>query len=406
VANLAKADPLATVNRISSSQAVPLLQRALLGNDPLLKSLAVLTLARIASVSALPPMSLQASKLEGKTMVVNPKWVDGVSILYPVLKRARSSPMKKPPSDFEVISQGEFDLVFIHGINGHPITTWRVENEETSAPVPVLSKIRERGKIAVEEGYRAYMSYLSDPEKAAKEIEAEEAICWPRDWLPHYLPRARIMTVSYDIALTRWSSSETVPLKQQAAAILQKLRLFGIGEKPLIFIAHSFGGLIVKEMLLLSSKKEEYRDVVEQTKAILFFSTPHRGSPVADLANGPGDLFFRGSSAVTELYPNNWYLHHLNAFLPKVAPSIRTLSVGEIETCFVSSLSSLGYACYHIVPDESSNPNWKGDHHRFIKLPFNHRQVCKPQSVDDTRFQLVLDFLRENAPSSSASDML
>jgi pimeloyl-ACP methyl ester carboxylesterase len=234
--------------------------------------------------------------------------------------------------------------------------------------------------------------------KAADGKKEVFPICWPRDWLPSFVPHARILTVAYDIALTKWSSNETAPLKQQAANVLQKLRLMGVGEKPTIFICHSFGGLIAKEMLHMSHKRPEFEAVLKNTKAIIFFSTPHVGSMLAGYANGPTDLVFRGSPAVIELFPTNWYLHHLNAIFPKIAPQIHTLSIGEIETCFLDGSIIEKYACYHIVPDESANPYWPGDQHRFIKLQYNHRQVCKPENQSDERFQLVIDFLRRHAP--------
>src|SRR5262249_54300165 len=114
-----------------------------------------------------------------------------------------------------------------------------------------------------------------------------------------------------------------------------------------------------------------------------------------------GELVFRSSSAVAELYPTNYYLPHLNSMFPKFAPHVRTLSIGEIETCFMTYLSSLGadkFSCYYIVPDESTNPGYTGEQHEFLKLQYNHRQICKPESQADERFQLVLNFLRQNVP--------
>lgn len=35
--------------------------------------------------------------------------------------------------------------------------------------------------------------------------EIEDTQCWPRDWLPHDCPNARIIAVDYDSFVTRWS---------------------------------------------------------------------------------------------------------------------------------------------------------------------------------------------------------
>ena len=56
--------------------------------------------------------------------------------------------------------------------------------------------------------------------------------------------------------------------------------------RPLIFVAHSLGGLLVKQALVESMKQE--RDGQEHRlhtacSAVIFFGTPHRGSPDASL---------------------------------------------------------------------------------------------------------------------------
>ncbi|KAF6805429.1 hypothetical protein CSOJ01_09504 [Colletotrichum sojae] len=48
-------------------------------------------------------------------------------------------------------------------------------------------------------------------------------------------------------------------------------------ERPLIFVAHSLGGLIVKRMLLLT-ENENYMHIANFTWGVIFFGTPHRGS--------------------------------------------------------------------------------------------------------------------------------
>ncbi|KAL6817502.1 hypothetical protein V8C40DRAFT_281697 [Trichoderma camerunense] len=48
---------------------------------------------------------------------------------------------------------------------------------------------------------------------------------------------------------------------------------------PLIFVGHSFGGIVIKEAL--SSDPEDTQRVLEDTCGIIFLGTPHLGSPVA-----------------------------------------------------------------------------------------------------------------------------
>lgn len=48
----------------------------------------------------------------------------------------------------------------------------------------------------------------------------------------------------------------------------------------LIFVAHSLGGLVVKQALLLASVSlhDRHRKILDATSGIVFFGTPHRGS--------------------------------------------------------------------------------------------------------------------------------
>jgi hypothetical protein len=55
--------------------------------------------------------------------------------------------------------------------------------------------------------------------------------------------------------------------------------------KPIMFIVHSLGGIVVKELLSYadSSREREFLDIVEDTKAVVFMGTPHRGSGAANI---------------------------------------------------------------------------------------------------------------------------
>lgn len=55
---------------------------------------------------------------------------------------------------------------------------------------------------------------------------------------------------------------------------------------PIVFVAHSLGGLILKEALRRSWRAQNYeqdlRTVYDSMAAIIFMGTPHRGSQYAD----------------------------------------------------------------------------------------------------------------------------
>ncbi|CAG2000295.1 unnamed protein product [Fusarium graminearum] len=97
---------------------------------------------------------------------------------------------------------------------------------------------------------------------------------WAGQWPSYAAPVASHLT---SLSLSRWSSwFVTRTLNLRACG------LYGFAAVVLAHAsAHSLGGILVKEMLALSStsKTAEHKDIVESTAAIIFLGTPHRGSP-------------------------------------------------------------------------------------------------------------------------------
>lgn len=112
-------------------------------------------------------------------------------------------------------------------------------------------------------------------------------IFWPRDLLPRECPNSRIIMYGYDTKVTKHMTGATNKnsIFSHAKDLLHALRRSRKVDRPLIFVAHSLGGIIVKEMLAISSTstEKELRDIVGSTASVIFLGTPHRGSPIAAL---------------------------------------------------------------------------------------------------------------------------
>ncbi|KAF8507765.1 hypothetical protein BU17DRAFT_57193, partial [Hysterangium stoloniferum] len=80
---------------------------------------------------------------------------------------------------------------------------------------------------------------------------ADNGVLWLRDLLPEAFPSARILTCGYD-ARTRGpnrSQQTTSDMSVNFVANLSGFRLSNrTNDRPLIFIAHSFGGIILKNV--------------------------------------------------------------------------------------------------------------------------------------------------------------
>jgi hypothetical protein len=106
------------------------------------------------------------------------------------------------------------------------------------------------------------------------------------------------MVWGYDTMVTRGpgQAANKSGLFTHGQNLLYSLSRERTQRKPIIFIAHSLGGNLVKELLSYAdaSKEREFLEIVEDLSAVVFLGTPHRGSDVAHI----GDIARRVVSAL------------------------------------------------------------------------------------------------------------
>ena len=125
------------------------------------------------------------------------------------------------------------DIVAIHGLNGDAYNTWTHKNSRN---------------------------------------------LWLRDELPRDLPGARLYTYGYPSHLL--FSKSKAQIRDYASKLLSCLSIVRVSQeaRPIIFIAHSLGGIVCKQALILAHQNPLYSSILQSTIAILFFGTPHRGA--------------------------------------------------------------------------------------------------------------------------------
>ncbi len=108
---------------------------------------------------------------------------------------------------------------------------------------------------------------------------------WLRDALPHDLPGARVLTYGYDTRLVESNSFQN--LEDVASTFRASLRTAlrsRLPDRPLIFIAHSLGGLVLKQALIqMASGDDAERRIFQSTYGILFFGVPNQGMDISSL---------------------------------------------------------------------------------------------------------------------------
>lgn len=140
----------------------------------------------------------------------------------------------------------------MHGLNGHPKNTWKTEN----------------------------------------------GVYWPTDLLPVSLKneRANVLVYGYnaDVFSASWSREQKHPsdnyIHQHAQTLVTTLVHFrkneGTERNPIIWVAHSLGGILTKRALLYSNDVSSHhhahlRSVFVSTYGIIFLGTPHNGADAA-----------------------------------------------------------------------------------------------------------------------------
>ncbi|KAI1770193.1 hypothetical protein F4818DRAFT_433747 [Hypoxylon cercidicola] len=152
-------------------------------------------------------------------------------------------------------------------------------------------------------------------------------------------------------------------------------------DRPIVFIAHSFGGLLVKKALLLA--KSHSMDVATMTRGIIFLEVPHRGTYTAIAASCLSYLsFFHG-------------------------PSFDKLEYMSFDSTALLDLESEFYDAYVLqhhphekqpyICDVVESRSKRGllRHGIVFTLDTGHQGLDKFQSSSDRNFQVFLSILRQ-----------
>ena len=269
-------------------------------------------------------------------------------------------------------------------------------------------------------GSSASSSASSDDDLPSAPIHASQhsldfETLWPRDWLPESFPSARVTSLGYSTALTMKSTGElhSRPLEERAAEMQEKMEQAAIGRdgRKIIWVVHSMGGLIVKQILLnaaLSAEKDTAAGgsarrtsppspLLANTLGCVFFSTPHAGTWL------PQGVVTQQSLLSSAFYPSYELMDLQNVsklrdlddrFRKHVVEGrgVRALSMGEgLGTPFLHfSRTTQRLINWRFVMPDSSRPSF-GDYLYFPTQ--NHLTICKPKTSRDENYSATRDFI-------------
>lgn len=232
-----------------------------------------------------------------------------------------------------------FDVVFVHGLTGDHDGTWRHENGEY----------------------------------------------WPQ-WIATDFPDINVYSAGYSSSLlASLTKGAGASLSDRATILLDRLATRPTAGRPLVFITHSLGGLIVKMMMRKAEVASTMRkkNISQQTLGVVFIATPHAGAQVANAANAIARL--ATSKSVKELGYANDNLVELSTWFSGWA-NARELPVEAYYEVFKHSGAL-------IVDAVTANPNVKGCDP--VAIEADHVTITKLKTRDVQLYGSVRAFLQD-----------
>ena len=236
------------------------------------------------------------------------------------------------------------DIVFVHGVGGSSHSTWR------------------HGK----EGKPGHFF-------------------WPEE-LGRDLPHCGIWCAGYPAGFTALGKQGMI-IEKRAGNLSQKLANAGLGVRPLFFVTHSMGGLIVKHLIVdsLILPGDDRKRIVSQIHGIVFCGTPHRGSGFSDAARVFGILGGGSQAHVDEMRSNADQLDLLHDKFVEWQRQNPISILSFAENRKLSLTRWLFFATDYgvVVPRASANPGIQGcdifdsddDHLTLVKPRNRHHDV-------------------------------
>uniref|UniRef100_T1JG54 Protein SERAC1 n=1 Tax=Strigamia maritima TaxID=126957 RepID=T1JG54_STRMM len=337
---------------------------------------------------------------------------DGVYVLHPLYRLSANENITA-------------DVVFVHGLTGGAFKTWR-QRDESALPdpvdedkntqgsidaIPVLEKRRDM-QLVMEDMTMISKKHLFPGEEGGVEKKAgnwfknlratsfvpSHTACWPKDWLPVDCPHVRIISVDFDAEVSEWfrkcpGEAEKSTIAMRSYDLLQRLLKAGIGQRPIIWVSHSLGGLLVKKLLVTCNQSSDTHmsRIWRRTKGVVFFSVPHRGSEWANW--GSTERLIMLTQEVQELKYNSTQLIDLHRQFQDIVEAVHLpcLSFGEtLKTKLGLKVEAMFVSPY------SADPGFG----EFITVATDHVNVCKPVNRRSKLYLLVLEFIYENIPHS------
>ncbi|KAF8246560.1 hypothetical protein K440DRAFT_585643, partial [Wilcoxina mikolae CBS 423.85] len=229
----------------------------------------------------------------------------------------------------------------------------------------------------------------------------DRRLFWPGEFLPSDLPQARIHIFGYNanFASTKSNVSNIVDFSKQLLFAMG-FSPCGIGKHPIIFVAHSMGGLVVKKAFMLANQDTSYQNIAKNIRGILFLGTPHRGADSAQTLQNllRVSLSHQPKAYIDDLVKNSSALQDINEDFRHFANRL------ELVSFYETLRTQIGPKTVFVVDKDSAILGYSSEY--SVGVDADHHTICKFSSRQDLGYLSVLSALQkliskgtENAPT-------
>lgn len=144
------------------------------------------------------------------------------------------------------------------------------------------------------------------------QVAGQRVVCWPVHFLTTRFEHLCILSVTYNADAVHGDQDITTTARNLA----RRLRAAGVGDRPVVFVAHSLGGLVMKHLISVvddftrspdSAISASFTRFFNNMRATVFYGTPHGGAPLAD-----NIMVQFGGAMLPILAPFNAQTHDIN----------------------------------------------------------------------------------------------
>ncbi len=215
---------------------------------------------------------------------------------------------------------------------------------------------------------------------------------WPL-WLLEDSDDLNIWTVEYSAPKLKFNGSG-MGIPDHATNILEHiLRMPGLSEGEIIFVCHSLGGLIAKQILRIANDRTSEaaaQEFLGRVSGVAFLATPHLGSDISSFAS---QLIPRLLMRFVLLKPSI-----VAASLNRNDPSLQDLNTwyrawganGNVRQLVLTERKRM-YGVLAVVKPDSADPGLGAA--TVIPIEVNHENICKPVDKEDEIYKHIKGFI-------------